>query len=46
MAPRIGASIVAQEHKLDPALVTLTVGVGIPLSFMTLPIWWYLLQGV
>jgi malate permease and related proteins len=46
MAPQIGASIVAQEHKLDPELVTLMVGIGIPLSFMTLPIWWYVLQGV
>ena len=46
MAPQIGASIVALEHKLDPPLVTLMVGIGIPLSFVTLPAWWYLLQGV
>jgi hypothetical protein len=46
MAPMIGASIVAQEHKLDPPLITLMVGIGIPLSFLTLPIWWYVLQGV
>lgn len=46
MAPQIGASIVALENKLDPPLVTLMVGIGIPLSFLTLPIWWYLLQGV
>jgi predicted permease len=44
MAPQIGAAIVAIEHKLDPPLVTLMVGVGIPLSFLTLPLWWYLLQ--
>ena len=36
----------AMEHKLDPALVTLMVGIGIPLSFLTLPLWWYVLQGV
>jgi predicted permease len=46
MAPMIGASIVAQEHKLDPQLITLMVGIGIPLSFLTLPVWWYALQGV
>jgi predicted permease len=46
MAPMIGASIVALEHKLDPPLVTLMVGIGIPLSFLTLPLWWYVLQGV
>jgi predicted permease len=46
MAPQIGAAIVALEHKLDPPLVTLMVGIGIPLSFLTLPLWWYLLQGV
>lgn len=44
MAPMIGASIVAMEHDLDPPLVTLMIGVGIPLSFLTLPAWWYLLS--
>jgi predicted permease len=46
MAPQIGASIVALQHKLDPPLVTLMVGIGIPLSFLTLPVWWWLLQGI
>jgi malate permease and related proteins len=44
MAPQIGAAIVAVEHDLDPPLVSLMVGIGIPLSFLTLPVWWYLLQ--
>jgi predicted permease len=43
MAPMIGASIVAMDHELDPPLVTLMIGIGIPLSFLTLPAWWYLL---
>ena len=43
MAPMIGASIVAMDHELDPPLLTLMVGVGIPLSFLTLPARWYLL---
>jgi malate permease and related proteins len=44
MGPMIGASIVAMDHGLDPPLVTLMVGVGIPLSFLTLPAWWHLLN--
>jgi hypothetical protein len=26
---------------LDPPLVTLMVGLGITLSFLTLPVWWH-----
>jgi malate permease and related proteins len=37
-------SIVAIDHELDPPLLTLMIGVGIPLSFLTLPAWWYLLS--
>jgi predicted permease len=44
MGPMIGASIVAMDHELDPPLVTLMVGIGIPLSFLTLPVWWHVLQ--
>jgi len=46
MGPMIGASIVAMDHELDPPLVTLMVGVGIPLSFLTLPAWSYVLSFV
>jgi predicted permease len=41
MAPMIGGAIVAAQHRLDPELTTLMVGIGIPLSFLTLPAWWY-----
>jgi predicted permease len=44
MGPMIGASIVAMDHELDPPLLTLMVGVGIPLSFLTLPLWWHVLN--
>lgn len=44
MGPMIGAAIVAMDHDLDPSLVTLMVGLGIPLSFLTLPCWWWLLE--
>ncbi len=43
MAPMIGASIVAIDHELNPPPVTLMVGLGIQLSFVTLPVWWRLL---
>ena len=43
MAPMIGGAIVAAQHKLDPELGTLMLGIGIPLSFLTLPVWWYAL---
>lgn len=40
MAPMIGGSIVAIQYGLNPPLVSLTVGVGTVLSFLTLPVWW------
>lgn len=46
MPPMITAAIVAQDHNLDPELATLMVAVGLPLSFLTLSAWWWLLQGV
>jgi predicted permease len=46
MAPQIGAAIVAVDHDLDPPLVTLMVGLGIPLSFLTLPLWWHVLKSI
>ena len=38
--PQIGASIIAIQHGLNPPLVTLMVGIGTLLSFVTLPVWW------
>lgn len=46
MAPMITGAIVAMEHDLDPPLVSLMVAVGIVLSFVTVPAWWWLLRGV
>lgn len=45
MAPMVGASIVATQHGLNPPLISLMVGVGTVLSFLTLPLWWTLLSG-
>ncbi|HWQ08208.1 MAG TPA: AEC family transporter [Holophaga sp.] len=46
MAPMITAGIIAVQHDLNPPLVNLLLGLGIPLSFLTLPAWWWLLQRV
>lgn len=46
MGPQIGASIVASQYGLNPTLITLMVGVGTVLSFLTLPACWYMLQSV
>lgn len=46
MPPQIGAAIVAMDHKLEPSLVALMVGIGIPLSFLTLFGWYYLLGAI
>ena len=41
MGPQIGGAIVAIQYGLNPALITLMVGIGIALSFVTLPLWWW-----
>lgn len=46
MPPMIVGGIVAMEYGLNPRLAALMVGVGIPLSFATLTVWWWILQGV
>ena len=46
MGPHIGGSIVAVQHDLNPPLVSLMVGIGITLSFITLPAWSFLLHQI
>jgi len=46
MAPMISAGIVASNYKLNPPLISLMLGIGIPLSFLTLPVWYWLLKGI
>lgn len=43
MGPMIGGAIVAMQYGLNPALSTLMVGVGVTLSFITLPLWFFAL---
>lgn len=44
MAPMITAAIIATNFGLKPELVGRIVGFGIPISFLTLLLWYFLLQ--
>ena len=44
MGPSIGTSIVAAQYGLQPRLVALMVGLGIPLSMALAPMWYYVLR--
>jgi predicted permease len=46
MAPMITAGIIAIDHDLKPQLVGMLVGIGIPLSFITLHFWHMFLTGI
>lgn len=46
MAPMITGAILADDHGLAPELANLMVGVGIPLSLLTVPLVAYLLRAV
>ncbi|MBI3558205.1 MAG: AEC family transporter, partial [Deltaproteobacteria bacterium] len=46
MAPMVTGAIVATEYGLDAELANLLVGVGIPLSLLTVPAWAWVLRGV
>ncbi len=46
MGPMISAGIVAADYKLNPPLVSLMLGIGIPLSFLTLPVWHFLFSRI
>ncbi|MEO8253127.1 MAG: AEC family transporter [Flavobacterium sp.] len=44
MAPMIMASILATSHGLKPRLSSMMIGFGIPISFITLAFWYFILQ--
>jgi malate permease and related proteins len=46
MPPMIGAGVVAIQAKLDPDLVTLMIGLGIPIGFSTVPAWHWLYRAI
>ena len=44
MAPMITASILAASHGLKPRLCSMMIGFGIPISFVTLLFWYFVVQ--
>lgn len=46
MAPMITGAIVATEFDLDSELAQAMVGLGIPLSLLTVPAWWFILRAL
>jgi malate permease and related proteins len=44
MPPMLGASIIAMEHDLEPDLIALLIGIGVPLSMLTTWGWWAVIQ--
>lgn len=44
MAPMITASIISASYGLKPRLSNMMVGIGIPVSFITLAMWYVILQ--
>ncbi|HCM41676.1 MAG: transporter [Bdellovibrionales bacterium GWB1_52_6] len=46
MAPMITGAIVANEYELEPGLAHLMIGIGIPLSLLTVPLWAVMIRGI
>ena len=46
MGPMITGGIIAMTYGLNPRLAASLLGLGIPLSFLTVPVWYRLLMGV
>ncbi|MGK7870928.1 AEC family transporter [Falsiroseomonas sp. E2-1-a20] len=44
MGPQIDGTIMAMQYGLNPRLMTLMVGLGIPLSLVTATAWWWILS--
>lgn len=44
MGPMVTGAVLAVEENLDPPLATLLLGVGIPLSLVTVPLWAWLMR--
>ena len=45
MAPMITGALLAMEHGLAPRLASAMVGLGVPLSLVTVPLWAWALRG-
>ena len=40
MGPMVTAGVVAADHRLAPGLASALIAVGVPLSLVTVPLWW------
>jgi len=43
MPPMLGASVIAVDSDLEPDLVALLIGIGVPLALLTSWAWWQLI---
>lgn len=43
MAPMVTAGVLAAEYELEPKLAAGLIALGVPLSLLTVPAWWWLL---
>ncbi len=43
MPPMLGASIIAIDNDLEPDLVQFLIGIGVPLSMLTIWGWWWII---
>ena len=44
MPPMLGATVIAMNHDLEPDLVALIIGIGVPVALLTASAWWYLIE--
>ena len=44
MAPMVTAGVVAADHELAPGLASSFIAIGVPLSLLSVPLWWQLLR--
>ncbi|MGV3620561.1 MAG: AEC family transporter [Archangium sp.] len=44
MAPMVTAGVVAADNSLEPGLASALIAVGVPLSLLSVPIWWHALS--
>ena len=44
MAPMVTAGVVAADNNLEPGLASALIAVGVPLSLVTVPLWWHVLS--
>jgi hypothetical protein len=43
MAPMVTAGVVAADNDLSPGLASAMIAVGVPLSLVTVPVWWHVM---